>query len=264
MSRWLGREHVHLDACASTNDEAARLAAGGAPHGTLVTADAQHAGRGRQGRVWHSPPGENLYLSCVLRPGIEPMHAAAVTLAAGIGVWDAVRATGVRPSLKWPNDVRVEGRKIAGILTEMSTRGNRLQHIVTGIGINLQTRTFPSELAQVATSLRALGIAVDRQAFLEELLVRLEIWFDRFFAGGMGSIADAWLSRAELTRVRSVGSGRPAQGQSTAQAIEGQAVGLDTDGCLLIEDELGNRHRIRSGEVAVVPASGSPGSIDRE
>lgn len=253
MSGWLGRERVHLDACDSTNDEAARLASGGAPHGTLVTADTQHAGRGRQGRVWHSPPGENLYLSCILRPAIGPMHAAAVTLAAGIGVWDAVRATGVQPSLKWPNDVHISGRKIAGILTEMSTRGGQVQHIVTGIGINLETRRFPSELAQVATSLCALGIAVDRQVFLEDLLARLEIWFDRFFAGGVDSIADAWLSRAELTRVRSVGSGR----QSEGQVIEGQAVGLDMDGCLVIEDDAGKRHRIRSGEVAVVPALGS-------
>ena len=247
---WLGRERVHLAACASTNDEAARLASGGAAHGTVVTADAQHAGRGRMGRSWHSPPGENLYLSCVLRPPLQPGRAAAVTLATGLGVWDAVRETGVQPALKWPNDVRVDGRKIAGILTEMSTRGSRLQHLVAGIGVNLQTRDFPPHLAAAATSLRLLGVAVDRERFVARLLASLEPWLERFFAGGVPAIADAWLARAELSRVRGSVAGR---------FIEGRAVGLDPDGCLVVEDEAGMRHAIRSGEVVDTAPAGSAG-----
>ena len=244
MSRWLGREHVHLPACGSTNDEAARLASAGAAHGTVVTADEQHAGRGRQGRRWHSPSGENLYLSCILRPNLAPDRAPAITLAAGLGVADAVARAGAQPVLKWPNDVLVDGRKLAGILTEMSTRGPRVQHIITGIGVNLGSQSFPADLAERATSLALLGVSIERERFVAELLASLEHWFDRFFAGGVAALADAWLARADRSRVRAASGGR---------AVEGAILGLDPDGCLLIEDDAGARHRILVGDVVPVP-----------
>lgn len=243
MSAWLGRERVHLPACGSTNDEAARLAAAGAVHGTVVTADAQDAGRGRQGRAWHSPPGENLYLSCILRPALAPERAPAITLAAGLGVADAVRWAGARPALKWPNDVLVGGHKLAGILTEMSTRGGYVQHIVTGIGVNLETRDFPPELARGATSLGLLGLSVPRDRFLARLLECLERWFDRFFTGGVDALADAWSACADRSWVRATSSGRE---------VEGRVLGLDREGCLLIEDRGGARHRILAGDVTPI------------
>lgn len=245
MTTWLGCEHVHLPVCGSTNDEAARLASAGAAHGTVVTAGEQHAGRGRQGRHWHSPPGENLYLSCILRPALAPIQAPAITLAAGLGVADAVAGAGAQPALKWPNDVLVNGRKLAGILTEMSTRGQRVQHIITGIGVNLGSRSFPPELGERATSLALLGVSIDRERFLAELLVSLEHWFERFFAGGVAALADAWLARADRSRVRAASGG---------QAVEGAILGLDPDGCLLIQDDAGARHRILAGDVLPVPA----------
>jgi BirA family biotin operon repressor/biotin-[acetyl-CoA-carboxylase] ligase len=244
VTSWLGREHVHLPACGSTNDEAARLASAGAAHGTVVTADEQHAGRGRQGRRWHSPPGENLYLSCILRPTLAPDRAPAITLAAGLGVADAVAKAGAQPVLKWPNDVLVDGRKLAGILTEMSTRGQRVQHIITGIGVNLGSQSFPAELGERATSLALLGLSIERERFVAELLASLEHWFDRFFTGGVAALADAWLARADRSRVRASSGGR---------AVEGAILGLDPDGCLLIEDDTGARHRILSGDVLPVP-----------
>ncbi|HWN72126.1 MAG TPA: biotin--[acetyl-CoA-carboxylase] ligase, partial [Haliangium sp.] len=225
MSSWLGCERVHLPVCGSTNDEAQRLAAAGAVHGTVVTADQQHAGRGRQGRAWHSPPGENLYLSCILRPALAPAAATAITLAAGLGVADAVQRAGAPAALKWPNDVLVHGRKLSGILTEMSTRGERVQHLVVGIGVNLESRSFPPEIGDRATSLALLGVAVERQRFVDRLLSELETWFDRFFAGGVAALADAWLARADRSRVRATSQGR---------LVEGSIVGLDADGCLLI------------------------------
>lgn len=245
MSAWLGRERVHLPLCGSTNDEAQRLASAGAVHGTVVTADAQHAGRGRQGHRWHSPAGENLYLSCVLRPALAPAAATAITLAAGLGVVDAVQRAGAAVALKWPNDVLAGGRKLAGILTEMSTRGERVQHIVVGIGVNLDSRSFPPELRDVATSLALLGAPVVRERFVADLLSDLEIWFDRFFAGGVAALADAWLARADRARVRATSGG---------QIVEGVILGLDADGCLLIEDEAGARHRILAGDVTSLPA----------
>jgi BirA family biotin operon repressor/biotin-[acetyl-CoA-carboxylase] ligase len=245
MSSWLGRERVHLPVCGSTNDEAQRLAAEGAAHGTVVTADQQHAGRGRQGRAWHSPAGENLYLSCILRPALAPAAATAITLAAGLGVADAVQRAGAPAALKWPNDVLVHGRKLAGILTEMSTRAERVQHIIVGIGVNLESRSFPPGLGDTATSLALLGVPVDRQRFVAELLSELETWFDRFFAGGVAALADAWLARADRSRVRATSRGR---------MVEGAIVGLDADGCLLVADDAGTRHRILAGDVTPLPS----------
>jgi BirA family transcriptional regulator, biotin operon repressor / biotin---[acetyl-CoA-carboxylase] ligase len=245
VSSWLGRERVHLPACGSTNDEAQRLAAAGAVHGTVVTADQQHAGRGRQGRAWHSPAGENLYLSCILRPALAPAAATAITLAAGLGVADAVQRAGAPAALKWPNDVLVHGRKLSGILTEMSTRGEAVQHIVVGIGVNLDSRSFPPGLGDTATSLALLGVPVDRQGFVAQLLFDLESWFERFFAGGVAALADAWLARAERSRVRATSRGR---------LVEGAIVGLDADGCLLVADDAGTRHRILAGDVIPVTA----------
>ncbi|WP_428262571.1 biotin--[acetyl-CoA-carboxylase] ligase [Haliangium sp.] len=242
---WLGRERVHLATCGSTNDEAARLAAAGAEHGLVVTADAQRAGRGRRGRTWHSPPGESLYLSCVLRPALTPARAVAVTLAAGLGVWEAVHQAGAESTLKWPNDVLVGGRKLAGVLTEMSTVGGRLRHIVIGIGINLANRAFPPELAEIATSLALAGHPVERDAFVTSLLGALERWFDRFFVGGVRALADTWLARADRGRIRA---------SAGAETVEGTVLGLADDGCLLIEDDAGAVHRILAGEVTVVAA----------
>jgi BirA family biotin operon repressor/biotin-[acetyl-CoA-carboxylase] ligase len=247
VSGWLGRERVHLATCGSTNDEAARLAAGGAAHGTVVTADAQDAGRGRLGRAWHSPPGENLYLSCILRPALEPARATAITLAAGLAVADAVERAGVQAALKWPNDVLAAGRKLAGILTEMSTRGHEVQHIVVGIGVNLGSRSFPPELEGKATSLALLGVSVARPEFVDQLLVCLESWFDRFLAAGVAGLADAWLARAHRSRVRATSQGR---------SIDGWIMGLDRDGCLVIEDDAGGHHRVLSGDVIPLPAHG--------
>ncbi|HEY2749156.1 MAG TPA: biotin--[acetyl-CoA-carboxylase] ligase, partial [Polyangia bacterium] len=142
---WLGRAWRHLPRVGSTNDEAAAWAraATAAPHGAVVVADAQDAGRGRLGRKWHSPQGESLYLSVVLRPPLPPHRVPPLTLAAGIAVAEALVAYEVTPALKWPNDVQLDGKKVAGILTEMSADLDRVHHLVVGIGVNLNGRAFP-------------------------------------------------------------------------------------------------------------------------
>lgn len=245
---WLGREQTMLESCGSTNDEAAHLAMAGAPHGAVVMALAQSTGRGRMGRDWHSPPGENLYLSCVLRPELEPFQVPPVTLAAGLGVVSAVNSLGLAATLKWPNDVLLGGRKLAGILTEMSTRGSRVEHVIVGIGINLETRVFPPSLASIATSLAQHGVTIARDRFIERLLGDLERWLDRFFAGGVEAIARAWMERAgigpeRVSRVRVQGPSGP---------IEGRAVGIDGSGFLLVAAPDGQVHRVLAGDVAVV------------
>ncbi len=241
-ARWLGVVRHRLDTCASTNDEAAQLAKGGAAHGTIVTARHQTAGRGRGDHTWFSPADDNLYLSCVLRPDLRVADVAPVTLAAGIGVFDAVNSYGARPSLKWPNDVLVGDRKLAGILTEMSSRGQTVEHLVLGIGVNLNTASFPAELDRIATSLRLEtgGRRIDGEAFLATLLQRVEVWLDRFFAGGIDAISDAWTERANV-------AGRRVH---TAVA-DGIARGIDGAGALLVEDDHGVVHRVIAGDVVL-------------
>ncbi len=249
MAQWLGvgARRVEVRRCGSSNDEAARLAREGAEHGSVVLADEQTAGRGRLSRRWHSPAGENLYLSCLLRPALAPPVVPPITLAAGVAVCDVVRAWGVQAALKWPNDVLVGTRKLAGILTEMTTRGSAVDHAVVGIGVNLNTREFPSELADIATSIRIEGHGrpVDRPAFVERLLDELERWFDRFLEGGVPAIAADWTQRANL-------GGRLVRATVEGRVVKGRPVGLDTDGALLIEEAAGARRRVVAGDVELL------------
>jgi BirA family biotin operon repressor/biotin-[acetyl-CoA-carboxylase] ligase len=265
---WLGRERISLDVCASTNDEALARARAGAAHGTIVTADAQTQGRGRRGRVWQSPPGANVYLSAIVRATptdregspsrpVSPAEIAPITLAVGVGVVDAVRAEGLTAAtLKWPNDVLVERRKLAGILCETATdagagaRGEIC--VVVGIGVNLN-RVAP-EVAALATSIAdEVGRPVDRARFVERLLACVEPWLDRFLVGGVAAIASAWEARMarELTLAA----------ESAAGAISGAPIGLDHDGALRLRDAAGVIHRIHAGELALVDPSGPSSGV---
>jgi BirA family biotin operon repressor/biotin-[acetyl-CoA-carboxylase] ligase len=246
---WLGRQRITLDACGSTNDEAARLARAGASHGTIVTAAVQHAGRGRLGRVWASPPG-GLYLSAVLRLPLRSVDVPPVTLAVGIAVHDTLRALAAPVALKWPNDVVVAadhalaGRKLAGVLVEAQSSGPRIDAIIVGIGLDLDGG-LPPELAAQATTLAALtGVTYPPSAVLERLLPHLEHWIDRTVAGGADALTAAWEARmVPAARVRLVGE---------AGAPVGTALGLDRDGALRV-DVGGQVRRVIAGEVVLEP-----------
>ena len=238
---------VELAACDSTNDEVAALAAAGAPHGAVVTAAAQRRGRGRLGRSWYSPAGESLYLSCLLRPQLTPAQVPPITLAAGVAVAEAVAGLGLAPRLKWPNDVLCGGRKLAGVLTEMTTRGGQVDTAVVGIGVNGNVRSFPPELAGRATSLAIeLGRPVDLIALRAELLAQLEIWLDRFLANGLAQVGPAWSrwSGMDGRRVRvELGGGA---------TVEGRVRGITPDGALDLEDDRGQHVRVVAGEVTIL------------
>lgn len=236
---WLGRARVELATCASTNDEAAERARRGADHGTIVIADAQSAGRGRRGRAWHSPPGQNLYLSCILRPPLEPTAVPPLALVAGVAVAETVNDLGVQTSLKWPNDVLAGEKKLAGILAEMSTRERALEHVVLGIGVNLAHQRFPAALADRATSLALEGASADRDDFLAALLPALEAAIDLYLARGLAPIAARWMARMHRGLVR-VG------------AVEGMQRRIDADGALVVEDAAGALHTIVAGDVELV------------
>jgi BirA family biotin operon repressor/biotin-[acetyl-CoA-carboxylase] ligase len=161
----------HFASIDSTNRRAMEAATAGAPEGSIFTADEQTAGRGRGDHKWHSPAGEGLYVSIVLRPKLPPNDALWLSLIAGLAVHDAIlKVTSIAPDLRWPNDMMLGAKKMGGILTELATEGAALQHAVVGIGLNINQPQFPSDIAQIATSLR---IETDREWPRDEILVAL-------------------------------------------------------------------------------------------
>lgn len=188
----IGLPHVHHRATDSTNERAKRLAAAGAPHGTLVTADEQTAGRGRQGRTWTAPPGHALLVSLVVR-GLRERHAL-LPLAAAVAVCEACeRSAGVSCAIKWPNDVWIERRKVSGILIEGRPQES---WAVLGIGVNVSTREFPEEISGTATSLAlaAPRRAPSRDAVLSALLTSL----DALLAAPAPDVLARWRERDAL------------------------------------------------------------------
>ncbi len=242
IATWLGRQRIALAECGSTNDEAARLARAGAVHGTVVIADSQRSGRGREGRVWASPPGAGVYLSAVVRPPLPLAMVPPMTLAIGVAVCDAARAAGVAAQLKWPNDVLVGGRKLAGVLVETQSQGARLEAVIVGIGVNL-TGELPPALAATATTLAAAGAVVERARFVELLLAHVEHWLDRYASIGLPTIVHEWHERMAV--------GLAARATVDGAALDGVCAGLDADGALLLRDAAGALHRVRSGDVAM-------------
>lgn len=247
LGRWLGCHRIALVECASTNDEAARLARAGARHGTIVIAESQTAGRGRDGRTWQSPPGLGLYLSAVVRPPLPLVDVPPMTLAIGVALCDAARAFGAPAMLKWPNDVLAGGKKLAGVLVEAQSQGSKLDAVIVGIGVNLGTSgggELPSQVSTTATTLEAAaGTTVDRDKFLGTLLEHVEHWIDRYVANGVQAVTDAWQARM-APDLRIVWHAR-------ASGIIGVMAGLDGDGALLLRDDDGHVHRVRSGDVEV-------------
>jgi BirA family transcriptional regulator, biotin operon repressor / biotin---[acetyl-CoA-carboxylase] ligase len=226
----LGRPRVHHRLTDSTNQRAKELAAAGAPHGTLVTASEQTAGRGRQGRTWSAPPGKALLMSLIVRDLAE--RHAILPLTAAVAACEACEAVAsVRCEIKWPNDIWVDGRKLAGILIE-----GRPQEgwAVLGIGLNVATRAdeFPEELRRTATSLGLDAAAVDEVLFA--LLERLEVRL----ADSPDVVLEAWRSRDALRgrRVR------------WNDSNEGTAAGIDDSGALVVETDSGPV-KLDAGEV---------------
>ncbi|MBF0163819.1 MAG: biotin--[acetyl-CoA-carboxylase] ligase [Magnetococcales bacterium] len=236
--------HPQLD---STNRHALDLARAGAPEGTVVVADAQSQGRGRLGRVWSSPAGENLYFSLILRPEIPVAHAPRLTLVAGLATLDAVREAGITEArLKWPNDILVQGRKLAGILTEMAAEGERVRHVVVGVGVNVNGRAerFPAEVAARAVTMAdILQNSMERGIVLARLLSAWEAWYRLFLSEGFTPIRLAWRERALLAGQK--GRVETPQGTRWVELLD-----LDQEGFLLALDrEGGEPFRVLAGDV---------------
>jgi len=231
----------------STNDAAKDLAEEGAAHGEVVVAESQSSGRGRRGRPWVSPPRRNLYFSVVLRPDLPPARAPELTLVASVAVCDALRQAGVEAGIKWPNDLLASGKKIAGILTELSAEPDRVHWVVVGVGVNVNARPedFPEELRGEATSvLLERGQPAPRALFAAACLTSLEGWIDRHAEEGFGAIRDAW-------RARSVTLGREVSVRVEGRDVQGVAEDLDDRGALLVRTRSG-LERVDSGDVKLL------------
>lgn len=242
----LGRTLHYREEIPSTNELAYRLAQEGAFHGEVVICERQTAGRGRRGRGWVSPPGLNLAFSAILRPELPPQRAPELTLVAAVALAEALREAGAEAAaIKWPNDVQVDGKKVAGILTELSAEADRVHFVVLGMGINLNLteQELPPELRETATSLMlARGSRVPRALFTASLLALLEQWLARHAEEGFAPVREAWkrLSCTVGQRVRV----RFERGELT-----GLAEDIDEAGALLVRREDGKLERVLAGDV---------------
>lgn len=248
-TRRVGRTVRHLSQTASTNRDAEAWALAGAPEGALVVADHQTAGRGRLGRTWVDAPGHSLLLSLVLRPTVAAADAPSLTFVAAVALADALTRWIPRElvTIKWPNDVLVAGRKVAGILLEMRCEGQQVEHVILGIGVNVdaQQESLPPEVRPAATAVEnhSGGVLPDRLELLWALLTCFETAYDAFLADGFPPIQARWNVWADL-------AGRWLTVHTPGGTVEGRAQGLGPRGALLLEDATGTRREIFAGDVA--------------
>ena len=238
---------LYFDSVRSTNLSAKKAAGEGAQDGTLVIAEDQTGGRGRLNRTWLSPKGVNLLFSMIFRPNLPPQKVFRLNMTASVSVVEAVHElTSLRPSIKWPNDVFFGNRKLAGILTEFSVVGEALEHVVVGIGlnVNMDPGQYP-EIRDVATSIRAeLGHTVSRLELLGKILSRMDVWYNKLIRGEDHELKAFWNSYSMVI-------GRQVEVRSEEQALCGRALTIDDEGALILEDDSGIEHRIVCGDLSL-------------
>ena len=267
----IGRDLVFYEEADSTNDIARTVASNGAGEGSAVVADSQKKGKGRLGRRWESPAGVNIYTSVILRPDIPPVFAPQLTLVSAVAVAETIAKYlnppaspffkgGIKDfsplteggmggflSVKWPNDILLNSKKVAGILTEMSSEMDRVNFVVIGIGVNvnMSKKMLPEELRQIATSLKEeAGREISRINFIQTLYLNLETWYKRYLNYGFEPVRKAWTSYFTM-------AGKWAKIQQMDKIVEGIAMGIDNDGALLLQEKSGNITRVISGDVTI-------------
>ncbi|MEW6188515.1 MAG: biotin--[acetyl-CoA-carboxylase] ligase [Actinomycetota bacterium] len=242
----LGKEIHHFKEVGSTNDIAKDLAIRGAPEGTIVVAEGQTRGRGRLDRRWFSPPG-GIWISLILRPSMSPADIPKITLMTSVAVAKAIgEVTGLRVEIKWPNDILLRGKKVAGILTEMGAETDRLNFVVVGIGINANVDIFPPDLEPHATSVRrVLGESVDRLKLLRCLLGRLERKYIRLQEGRFKGILNEWKELCATLDAQ-------VKISTVDGEIQGKAIGVDEHGALILKLASGKTKTIYAGDVTIL------------
>ena len=244
----VGRDIRVFEETNSTNDVAEKLARDGVKEGVVVFAESQTRGRGRLGRRWISPPRKGLWFSVLLRPDLRPQAATQLTVAAATALRRAIRdQTGLTPEIKWPNDILIKGRKVAGVLTELSAELDRVKHLILGIGVdvNLAVSEFPADLRKVATSLKIeTGRHVQRAALAARILSELDRDYQRIRDHRFQEIVDEWEQHCATL-------GRRVSIQIGERSLQGHAEALDEDGALLLRTQHGRLERIIGGDVTL-------------
>jgi BirA family transcriptional regulator, biotin operon repressor / biotin---[acetyl-CoA-carboxylase] ligase len=234
----------------STNAALRDLAKAGAPEGTAVIADEQTAGRGRLGQPWFSPPGVNLYASVLFRPAIPPREIAGFSFVASVAVADAIEAQGLDATIKWPNDVLINRKKVAGTLVESGMIGDRVDYVILGVGVNVNVthgalRAALGLSAPAAGSIReAAGHEIDRNVFAAAVLDNLATWAEVYETRGPTALLEAWGDRDILT-------GRRVEVRGEGATYGGRVLGVDREGHLVLRDSHGQKRQVLSGEVRV-------------
>lgn len=246
-TRWAGHPVTFYDSVSSTNLQAKVDAENGYGQGALVVADMQTAGRGRRGRAWSSPAGTNVYFTLILKPEYKPDLASMVTLVMALAVAEGIRSTcGVDAGIKWPNDIVVDGRKVCGMLTEMSVERDYIHHVVVGVGINVGLQEFSPEIAATAVSLEQVcGKKVSRAELVVNVMKAFEDYYDSFekecsFAGLM----------EQYNRLL-VNCGREVRVLDPKGEYQGVSKGINETGELLVELADGAVRTVYAGEVSV-------------
>lgn len=238
-TEFIGRKLFIYDETDSTNERAKACSA--EKEGSVFIAEIQNHGKGTRGRGWVSPKGTGIWHSILLKPDIPPLEAAQITLVAGIAVCEAV---GLNSKIKWPNDIVIGDKKICGILTEMSSEKNMINYIVCGIGINVNTESFPDEIAHRATSMYIeSGKTYARNELIARVLNVFEYYYKKFLDGGLGAILDEYKKHC-------VTIGRKVSVNFKKETVTGTAVDVDETGALVVETDNGIIH-VTSGEVSV-------------
>ncbi|MBK5100811.1 MAG: biotin--[acetyl-CoA-carboxylase] ligase [Desulfobacteraceae bacterium] len=235
---------IYFSETDSTNTRAKELATQGAPEGTLVVSEEQTGGRGRKGREWFSPSKGGIYLSLILRPTISPGEAPKITLLTAVATAEALLSlTQLEIRIKWPNDILVNGKKLVGILTEMSTDMDKIDYVVVGLGLNVNTPGFPKDISDKATSLFIeTGKQFSRARLVAEFLKMEEHYYELFKKVGFEPVITRWKELADII-------GKQIAVEMIDQTLLGEVQDIDGDGFLILRDNTGTSHRIISGDV---------------
>lgn len=245
-TKWVGQKLLYLSVVDSTNTKGKELAEQGYPNGTLVVADSQTAGRGRRGRVWESPAGNSIYMSLLLKPKINPNHASMITLVAALALSKAISDTTNRTAgIKWPNDIVMNGKKVCGILTEMSAQPNYVNYIIVGVGINVHMENFPEEISNMATSLfLETGEHINRSKLIEAVWEAFEYYYEIYLqTEDLSNLVKEY--NANLVNMHQM-----VKVLDLRDPFEGKAMGITAKGELIV-DTAGSRRFVSSGEVSV-------------
>ena len=245
-TNWIGRQIAFYDIVDSTNTKAKQLAEEGAPDGTYVIAERQDAGKGRRGRGFDSPAGQGIWMTLILKPEIDPNHASMITLVTALAVSKAITdMTGKQAGIKWPNDIIMSGKKVCGILTEMSAQLDYVNHIVVGIGINVQNKNFPKEIESVATSLfLETGEHYHRADLVEQIWENFEHYYEIFLqTQNLSNLVKEY--NAHLVNMN-----QSVRVLDPKEPFEGKAMGITPKGELIV-DTWESRKLVSTGEVSV-------------